>query len=1046
MTADETDALLRVVCPKTGTAQFKTAYNFLLNGLTSGVRELGWPIEVPTPIHALRPPASRFPLGDYESLGVLRDIQIRFLATITDPRCYASVDNTYLHRRRLRQPERPPLLDVRAMHMGHILLSAILHGALLKERLLVALVECLQGLGPEISGEVLWLSLQIPVPQRKREARTEAPQERVFRRYFPDPVTGLLVLRFLRTYGPQAKAPLPSLQKMLTLALQSIDLPIRPLPTFPALLRLATLDHRLKLAPGLVEYAAREFETRSLPPHAWARLRHGLRLQRTVSFARPSDPQRVGRRPFDTVYGGHDQAQCISAVRKAIKDLRKAKTKSRARRPTLAQIRSSQTLCPILYYLVLWVEQLAARERPRRRKLAVSTIATYFSRIGPRLVAHGLDFSVEKADIEDFDVLYSTVLASAGTDANRRLILEQLENFHGFLRERYDLPEIEVDLQGGRLKAVDTNLVTQLEYQVAIGLLADRPQVSEDLRQMQHVALMLGFRAGMRRSEIAHLRLRDIQILRLPDGPRSGEIREVEIVLRAHSRRTLKSDAARRRLPLQVLLTDQELQHFTQFVEQRSGRASWPKANHEALLFSAPGEPQVALSSVDLFDPITMALQAASGDPSLRFRHLRHSFANRLLMFLWSARHSQLLTEKWLRLAPGTEFYAFVRSMTVWWSLIGLDADKPSRKALFALGITMGHAEPTATLQSYVHVADLILGASLEHHAPELDVASQAVLLDLPAPSWRVTRSRNSIVDKSLVPVYEWATRRAASLYPEQIAAGMTKSRPAPLPAPSKPRMWQSWPTMLEVYRAVALLATTVMDRKSLYERAKALEPETGYDARTVLNWHRASVRLASMKTARGRPIHARLHRGSAVSVDRRSSVPGVIPGPPHLQALMEEAERIFDKIMETQTAPNFEPLMRAGMKLVLRHGNAFKPNLHLPQQKDIRLFIDFVTALDIADERISISVPETPRSEKKSTSQHWGHFLGISPERISGGGIRSTPNQVSDSDVEGMPHGPRGASVIATLPKRAPDGRTVSVMRSLRFACFIATVLYDSR
>ena len=1045
MTAEEVDELLRGVSPRNHHAELRTAYNFLLEGLERGVRQLRWDIELPAPMHRLRPPVSRFPLGDFESLGILHEIKRRLIDAITDPDYYRQEDNSYASRHRIRRKKGHLPIDARSMHVGHILLSAILFGAALKKRVLYALLRELQGDGPEVSGDLLWFSLRIPTTGSEQVSAFPTDDNAQLRRYFVDPVTGMLALRFLEAYGPRAKEPVPKLEELMTHALGSLGIGVSPLPTLPALLRIATLDHRLRLPASLVEYATREFETRSLPPAAWARLRHG---QRIATMAEPIEPVAIksAGQPFDTSAEGRDQAKVIRDVRAVLRNLNKLRAKRRKGHRKLTELRQSGGLCPILYCLVFWVEHLAERHLNGERKLAQSTILTYFSRIAPRLVAHGLDFSVADGEVEDFEDLYNDVLAGAGTDANRRLITEQLQSFHRFMQARYGVPAVTFDLQGGQLARVDTNIVTQREYLLAQELISARPGTSPWLIEMQMITLMLGFRTGMRRSEIQHLRLRDIQVLTYEQGPRATQVREVEIVLRGHSKRALKTPAARRRLPLHILLTDDELNRFLAFWHRRCQQAAWPAKNHNALLFSPPGEWSLALDNTELFEPITMALCAASGDNNLRFHHLRHSFANRLLVSLWNARHPNVVTAKWLNI-PQTEEPAVRQKSRLWWEdFIGIDADAPSRKALFALGLTMGHSAPTATLQSYFHMGDVLLGANLEHYAPEMDVDSQAILLGIHPPSWRVFRSRSGIVGGSLLPAYQWALRRAAKHFPERIPEVMTDAPPEPLPPPIAVKLTRHWPRMIEIYNAVALLATTKIDRTSLFDRAKILEAKTGFDARTVLKWHRESRKIARHLTAKKRSVHGVMHKGSKASVDRRSSIPGVIPGPPHLHTLMEEAERVYNAILTQQDGGDREALMRAGTELILFAGTFHKTRLHLRKASDVKLCCDFLEALGYDRGKLTVHVPKVPNSPRRSSWQHWACYLGLGPAQIKGPGV------VDESLTTGLspkksnpPAAPRGASIDIRLPSKAPAAKPGPAIRALRYASFIARVMTAS-
>ena len=189
--------------------------------------------------------------------------------------------------------------------------------------------------------------------------------------------------------------------------------------------------------------------------------------------------------------------------------------------------------------------------------------------------------------------------------------------------------------------------------------------------------------------------------------------------------------------------------------------------------------PRRLIDRQRLLDRITDALRAVTGRAGVRPHHLRHTFASRTALLLC------------LRTLPGDET---VR--TIVQRLVGpcdpeatrrllLDTDEPSKRALWALSLAIGHASPATTLRWYVHVHELLQVLALHELEAEL-----AVRLDTVTAAYtcgqQVRRSRHLVtVDGA------WASRHFA---PGAIEALPRASMSQPTPALSPRRASPSAP------------------------------------------------------------------------------------------------------------------------------------------------------------------------------------------------------------------------------------------------------------
>lgn len=1056
--------LLEDVCSGLHAVRYREAYNFLVKGLYRGVRKLGWAIEVPAPIQELRNTASAFMPDVFRALPAFRELRRAILAAATDPTFYQPDNNPYLEMALKAKSGRAhrPWMDLRALHVSQILVSSIVFGATLHRSLVWAILDALPD-GPRIHGDLMWLDLQVQLPplggrQQRRGAilaSTKDPLDQpmaswLSRRWFPDPLTSLLILRYHACHPGPSPAPLRDADRLVSFYLACLSVRLERLPTLSALIQLAAQGHATELPASLVAYAGRPDSARSLPEHTWIRVRHGLVCPRQDSpdespITASTEPAPRARTDYP------DQEASMRAVRRTLAGLKGSSKQDRgSARKRLAELKKSGDLSPMLYCLACWCEHLAAPRNEGGRDVRASSLRTYFSRIGPRLVSKSIDFDLQEAREEDFLDLYTEVIEDAEQPKTRFQIGLRLADFHRYLVSHFNVPSVSMGLGAYNSASVDANFITEQEYLDASEALRRRAGTPPEIASMQEMILLLGYRLGLRRGETRYLRLKDIQILKSAGINREPEILAAELVLRSHTRRKLKTDNARRRLALHLLLPDEELKRFVSFAERRQKRHG---ISHDQLLFGQLKDAAEPLEEGDGFGPVTAALRAACGDPEIRFHSLRHSFASRNLLLFWSLNSPSVLTRKWLSLL-GQDDSVPTNGAAQWQQLSGLQSGTPTRKALYVVSMALGHADPDSSLSSYVHVMDLILGAFLEAQAPQVTLAGQAVLLGSGVEALRVARSKIGIRGESLADALIIARKRSIMQFREPIPRSAAPRGPVELPPDETPRDVPGWPDMMLVFRAMAAFAA--QDRQLAFAvRCQAAADVCGLDADQVSRWATGALAIYAINGPGGVSIHTR----TPWSATKPGGKPEqtyrpyrwLLPAPPHAMLHRKESAAVYGNLMRGLQDPTVAPRLRAAITVFLYSGNAYSSGLHAVNAKAARAIAYLIRHAGIDSKRVTLEVLKTRFRKPALQVQIWREHLML-PDAVVKGCQKSAHPAVAVLDhkaADGTPICPTGVT-FRIKPRRAVKFRDGAkdppkyAIASFRFAVVLAAITSD--
>lgn len=170
---------------------------------------------------------------------------------------------------------------------------------------------------------------------------------------------------------------------------------------------------------------------------------------------------------------------------------------------------------------------------------------------------------------------------------------------------------------GRGLVPVDANVLTLEEYEAVLDRI-ERSLAREDLKRAAQLLVVFGFRCGLRRMEALKLLVQDVLLNESP-----------ELLIRPSEWRRLKTKNATRKIPLGPLFDKRELEWLTAWtqrrkMEMRSGIEAVPY-----LLAIPQGNGELLIPSPEMiFNLIHPALREVTGDATVRFHHLRHSFGS----------------------------------------------------------------------------------------------------------------------------------------------------------------------------------------------------------------------------------------------------------------------------------------------------------------------------------------------------------------------------------------------------------------------------------
>lgn len=908
----------------------RSARRMLRNMLIAMQKVSGGSVQLPAPEVALYRPPSPFRPQLVRNLPWLSSIIEAFLADLD---------------KQPEDPDKQPEVDD-DLAAARVVFSSIVFGGLLNP-VLISRFPAVLGKGLARHADLCWLD--IPLPRKDEDSG-----ERV-RRWFPDPASQCLIVRWVQRgkSWPEGRPGTPD--QLLRRLFNHLRVSHGPATHGPlrGLLTAAQTRMRLYLPGVLVDFLASADHGQSVPARAWWRLLadHHLAIPAaTRSEQEAADEICAAAEPPETEPTKHIEdssrdLQSVAALKKSLKKGRGYRKPMAAVRAIAALRQSLGPRGPMFTALLDWTEWLLQMLSSGSRRAQPQSIHRYLSSFAHALVATAGELDPANTPPSLLQAKYQEALDSIRSTEEQGLAAKHLRDFHSFLVLTRDIPPVEIDGITSGKQRVRANVISEVEYTRTLGLI-DRSELGSRTRAMLRVMLIVAYRLGPRRNELAYLRLNDVH-----DGSGSGAISARPLLwIHSHPDARLKTDDSIRRLPLAHLLTSNELKELLAWKQHRMAE-SGPNRPHQALLFCAEGQDTERLRDADI-DVLVEMLRHVCKDDSIVLHTLRHSFLSntfvRLMLAELAAQGAVHEPCPWL--AESGKPQEFLRKVFF--------ADALPREAAYLLCTFAGHLDPTETMHTYVHFQDWIAGLFVREQVADWPISRWAAFEDISPEALMVRHSRDKKRTGRPVLAHLDTPRRLLGELKLGLPPGTAaEPLPAPMPVEPDPRSRLERLPLEGIYCLIALAG------RSMSHQAR--EHVTGIDRHTFERLRTAALQVAGAKTAtrnrdarRPRFLADRKTKRRRPNLSRLPQLDGIAPAIPRERCERDDAREAYRRAFQIDS-----PVDQAALQSILDKTSHSDPVVVSTTLDDVVGTITVLQKLGIPRDRLGLEIRSLPRS-----------------------------------------------------------------------------------
>lgn len=587
----------------------------------------------------------------------------------------------------LDESYQPGLTVDPTIRVAEIVMSAALFGGIADSAKLGKIAAALHGSTYQYKQK---LFLDIPL--------TDEPDSPVFR-WFPDTISHMLI----QGYFQHANTPAVSKQKLnstLTKLLKAIEIDAQN----DALEQIAKAANAAVIieAPGhTAKFLSGELVSVSIPLQQWVRIHSGQALavksaQAAIDTVLVQAPISIGQ--SSTIKDARGQGKLLlKLLRNIFNNAHNALSSGNTSINTVRkrelvhliknQFSSSQaSWSPLALSLAAWTIYLCENGTRAKKNLAFSTIDKYVFMIARALLQIDLQEHFLALDTDAYESLYLNILEVAPENRQHDIAGRLLE-FHRFLVSAYAVDEPSWSVifravnQGENSSFADANFVSEDEYLAMLEAINTSPHLHPRTRSQYITLLILGYRFGLRFGEAYRLQYRDIQ----------QDKEAIYLCIRNNIFGEVKSASGQRIVPLLEKLTDLERTTLDQLI---SWAAIHWQTDQQAALMAESQNTRVLINRTTTASEINQFIKLITGDNSLRFHHLRHSWATRMYAY-----HYENGTD------AGSSSLASTSIIPERWAeFIGNHA---THYPLTSIATAIGHLSESTTIEHYVHAIDV---------------------------------------------------------------------------------------------------------------------------------------------------------------------------------------------------------------------------------------------------------------------------------------------------------------------------------------------------
>jgi len=604
--------------------------------------------------------------------------------------------------------------------VGQILFSSIAYGALFNSWKQNALMESTRAQWI-VEKFAIWVELKSLKPSLKNKSLDDfCDDDYKIARWFPDCRTELLILRWFKDFPNRDdfKGTLRSLQSFLFAFLRKSGVLKEDMPDSLALFSCwASHSLALEIPPYMHSISYDKPLVTHVSSESWFRMYSGKEVLKCK-------PKSVSKHyTADMKYSIHQNLGLvpISEQRDYINRIHHKISAAKMTRIQCVNYIREQLDNPasfIAWLIAAFSLNLIMHGGLEKKKLELSTVYRYLGAIKTPLL--NTFANVDTSTISENEWLFHLQQAiddhSYDQTSKNRII-----EFAQFIIQLDEIPDIDIhELEGVTIhKRVNANLVSQKEFEKALAKIVYGGRVE----RMCRIAAVFGFYLGLRRGETLHLLLKDIAGQASP-----------ELLVRSNTHRNTKNRTSRR-LPLSALIPAPLFYEFMLYYHERVEEENGKLGNK--LLFCNTNNSTTPLTDKELLQPIVNVLKSVTGDQTLVYHSLRHSFANNTFLRLLIPEFPQII-------CSGIKMFEYegfsMRSCMKFRHrlLPGVEKDVrlSVRDTLYQLVMFMGHASPETTIKSYLHMFDWIIHRSLPTGVESFSDEHIRSLLDESSKYW----------------------------------------------------------------------------------------------------------------------------------------------------------------------------------------------------------------------------------------------------------------------------------------------------------------------